>query len=62
LGTFTAGPGWERVTLELGDPGVLAEDGEVVIELETAATVPPGDEWRSLGLAVDRMRLERTDP
>jgi hypothetical protein len=59
VGTVSAGPGWEWDLLEVGG---LEGDRQVVIQLEAVTSRPPGGETRSLGIAVDRIRLERTAP
>ncbi|MEO6456975.1 MAG: hypothetical protein ABIO92_01680 [Chloroflexia bacterium] len=57
-GTLIAHPGWgdDELTLSSNIDG-----GPIVIELQTRAQRPPGPELRSLGVAVDWVKLERSN-
>ena len=59
VGTLTAHPSWGDAALDLPDISVGDKNGVVVIELLTSVARPPGGETRYLGVAIDRIRLER---
>jgi hypothetical protein len=58
VGEVTLGPSWEEIRIDVGP---LESGGQVVIELVTSVAKPPGEEIRELGVAVDRLWLERPE-
>ena len=56
-GKVAAHPSWEVISLPL--PRNVS-NGPVTIELQTKAERPPGPDLRLLGVAVDRVELERS--
>ncbi len=57
-GILAAHPAWEDVELTLL---ANASSGPITIELQTRAQKPPGAELRFLGVAVDLVKLERSN-